>query len=199
MATQLQSPATQGTTDDEDDPITASYNVYLNPALPLGRRLLVLQQPNRTDDAPRPPPAELRLKSGAGMVEVDLPLDSTTAYDREKGLRWGKALHASMEAKRGGSHGLAGGFGVGAVQQRAGVGGRKRTGDAADIDDGILDWNEAVKQDKVLRTQTLGGQYPESKEVQYMVGVFQGSRSSRRFPPSPFWGRPSACLILSTA
>ncbi|GAB0132455.1 hypothetical protein EsDP_00000890 [Epichloe bromicola] len=153
--------------DDDADPITASYPVYLNPALPLGRRLLVLQQPNRTDDTPRPAPTELRLKSHSGMVEVDLPLDTTAAYDREKGLRWGRTLQTSMAAKNGGSHGLAGGFGFGAVQQR---GKKKGEGD----DDEYMDWNEAVRQEKVLKTQTLGGQYPDTDEVQYMVGVFQG-------------------------
>ncbi|KAL7807291.1 Sin-like protein conserved region domain-containing protein [Trichoderma gracile] len=155
--------------NDDDDPITASYQVFLNPALPLGRRLLVLQHPNRTDNTPRPPPTELRLKEHSGMVEVDMPLDNTTAYDREKGLRWGRALQNSMAVKSGGSHGLAGGFGVGAVQQRA----PRKKGDAADADED-LDWNEAVRQGKVLSTQTLGGQYPEADEVQYMVGVFQG-------------------------
>ncbi|KAM0563417.1 hypothetical protein ACHAPJ_001138 [Fusarium lateritium] len=154
--------------DDDDDPITATYNVFINPSLPLGRRLLVLQHPNRTDDAPRPPPTELRVKAQAGMVEVDVPLDNTVAYDREKGLKWGKTLHTSMATKNGGSHGLAGGFGFGTVQAR---GGRKKT--EADEDEN-MDWAEAVRQDKVLRTQTLGGQYPEYKEVQHMVGVFQG-------------------------
>ncbi|PTB66711.1 hypothetical protein BBK36DRAFT_1118304 [Trichoderma citrinoviride] len=154
--------------DDDDDPITASYQVFLNPSLPLGRRLLVLQHPNRTDNTPRPPPTELRLKEHSGMVEVDMPLDNTTAYDREKGLRWGRALQNSMAVKSGGSHGLAGGFGVGAVQQRA----PRKKGDAEADED--LDWNEAVRQGKVLSTQTLGGQYPEADEVQYMVGVFQG-------------------------
>ncbi|KFG81650.1 DNA-directed RNA polymerase III complex subunit Rpc37 [Metarhizium anisopliae] len=152
---------------EDDDPITASYPVFLNPALPLGRRLLVLQQPNRTDDTPRPPPTELRLKAHSGMVEIDLPLDNTTAYDREKGLKWGRILQSSMASKNGGSHGLAGGFGFGAVQQRG-----KKKGETDD--DEYMDWNEAVRQDKVLRTQTLGGQYPDTDEVQYMVGVFQG-------------------------
>ncbi|OAA69540.1 sulfite reductase beta subunit [Cordyceps fumosorosea ARSEF 2679] len=161
--------------DDDDDPITASYPVFLNPALPLGRRLLVLQHPNRTDEggASRAPPSELRLKAESGMVEVDMPLDYNEAYDRDKGLRWGRTLQASMAAKNGGSHGLAGGFGFGAVQQRgAGGGGRKRS--EVDAED-LIDWNEAVRQDKVLRTQTLGGQYPDADEVQYMVGVFQGN------------------------
>ncbi|KAM0265151.1 hypothetical protein ACHAQJ_000304 [Trichoderma viride] len=155
-------------TDEEDDPITASYQVFLNPALPLGRRLLVLQHPNRTDNTPRPPPTELRLKEHSGMVEVDMPMDNTTAYDREKGLRWGRTLQNSMAVKNGGSHGLAGGFGVGAVQQRA----PRKKGDVEE--DENLDWNDAVRQGRVLSTQTLGGQYPEADEVQYMVGVFQG-------------------------
>ncbi|KAK1241173.1 hypothetical protein MKX08_001147 [Trichoderma sp. CBMAI-0020] len=153
---------------EDDDPITASYQVFLNPSLPLGRRLLVLQHPNRTDSTPRPPPTELRLKEHSGMVEVDIPQDNTTAYDREKGLRWGRALQNSMAVKNGGSHGLAGGFGVGAVQQRA----PRKKGEADDDDS--LDWNDAVRQGKVLSTQTLGGQYPDTDEVQYMVGVFQG-------------------------
>lgn len=162
--------------DQDDDPITASYQVFLNPSLPLGRRLLVLQHPNRTDNAPRPPPSELRLKSEAGMVEVDMPLDTGAAYDREKGLNWGRTLKHSMAMKNGGSHGLAGGFGAGAVQQRGGAGGGRGRGSRME-DDEDLDWPEAVRQDKVLRTQTLGGQYPDSKEVQYMVGVFQGGKS----------------------
>jgi hypothetical protein len=49
-----------------------------------------------------------------------------------------------------------------------------------------LDWTEAVRQDKVLRTQTLGGQYPEYKEVQHMVGVFQGSKSRQSAQAHPF-------------
>lgn len=167
----------RGGNDDDDDPITASYPVFLNPALPLGRRLLVLQHPNRTDESgTRPPPSELRLKAESGMVEVDMPLDYTEAYDRDKGLRWGRTLQMSMAAKNGGSHGLAGGFGFGAVQQRgsgSGAGGRKRS--EVDAED-LIDWNEAIRQDKVLRTQTLGGQYPDADEVQYMVGVFQGSK-----------------------
>lgn len=159
--------------DMDDDPITASYPVFLNPALPLGRRLLVLQHPNHSDEAARSAPTELRLKAESGMVEVDVPLDYNKAYDKDKGLKWGRTLQQSMTTKNGGSHGLAGGFGFGAVQQRGAAGRRSRT-DGVDDDD-LMDWNEAVRQDKILRTQTLGGQYPETDEVQYMVGVFQGS------------------------
>lgn len=167
--------------DNDDDPVTATYPVFLNPSLPAGRRLLVLQHPNRTDDHPRPPPTELRVKSRAGMVELDIPLDSAVAYDREKGLKWGKSLKASIQAKGGGSHGLAGGFAIGAAQQRGGRGARRDA--AAEEEDLMMDWNEAARQGKVLATQTLGGQYPEESDVQYMVGVFQGSKESP-LPPT---------------
>lgn len=113
------------------------------------------------------------------MVEIDMPMDNTTAYDREKGLRWGRTLQNSMAVKNGGSHGLAGGFGVGAVQQRA----PRKKGDVEEDDN--LDWNDAVRQGKVLSTQTLGGQYPDTDEVQYMVGVFQGSTSNHPSPTLP--------------
>lgn len=167
--------------EEDDDPIVASYPVFLNPALPAGRRLIVLQHPNRTQAQAAPmarsQPSEIRLKSGAGMVEVDMEMDYNTAYDREKGLRWGDSLKKSMAAKNGGSHGLAGGFGFGAVQQR---GGGKRAKSAAEEDISHMEWAEAVRQDKVLRTQTLGGQTPVHNDVQYMVGVFQGSTSHRQ-------------------
>ena len=174
----LDPPNAASDDNEDDDPITATYPVFLNPALPSGRQLLVLQYPNRTDEQPRTAPTELRIKPVAGMVEVDIPVDSASgAYDREKGVRWGKGLHTSTAVKSGGSHGLAGGFGFGAVQQRGGAGGgrKKSAADALDDDD-ILEWNEAVRQGKALTTQTLGGQYPDSNDVQYMVGVFQGSK-----------------------
>ncbi|KAL9946806.1 hypothetical protein ACHAP6_003235, partial [Verticillium nonalfalfae] len=151
----------------DDDPIVASYNLLLNPALPQGRKLWVLQQPNTTNPD-QAPPTEMRLKSMAGMVEVDIPLDYQRGYDRDKGMHWGRHLKNSLVSKNGGTHGLSGGFGVGAAPPR-----QKKRQDDRD-DDLFLDWSEAVRQDKVLRTQTMGGTCPDSKEVQYMIGVFQG-------------------------
>ncbi|CRK13691.1 hypothetical protein BN1723_017358, partial [Verticillium longisporum] len=110
----------------------------------------------------------MRLKSMAGMVEVDIPLDYQRGYDRDKGMHWGRHLKNSLVSKNGGTHGLSGGFGVGAAPPR-----QKKRQDDRD-DDLFLDWSEAVRQDKVLRTQTMGGTCPDSKEVQYMIGVFQG-------------------------
>ncbi|WYZ45899.1 hypothetical protein EsH8_IX_000124 [Colletotrichum jinshuiense] len=152
----------------DPDPVIASYDVFFNPSLPQGRKLWVLQQPNRTD--PRQAvPTEMRLKARSGMVEVDVPLDYTQSYDKEKGMKWGRQLKASLESKNGGTHGLSGGFGVGAPPPRP-----KKRGEVDLEDEMYLEWPEAVRQDKVLRTQTLGGQCPDHKEVQYMIGVFQG-------------------------
>lgn len=152
----------------DDDPIIASYNVFVKPALPAHKRLLVLQHPNRVDGKKTfRPPTEVRVKPGSGMIEADFPMDHSQCYDRTKGVAWGSALQKSTAQKSGGTHGLAGGFGVGAPA-------RTRRGAAGDDDN--VDWAEALRQDRVLRTQTLGGQCPETKDCRYMVGIFQGGK-----------------------
>ncbi|KKY30916.1 putative dna-directed rna polymerase iii complex subunit rpc37 [Diaporthe ampelina] len=157
--------------DDDDDPIVASYNVFLKPSLPAHRRVMILEHPNKSDGKKMArAPLEIRMKTKTGMVEVDYPIDYNAFYDRSKGLNWGTNLQKSTEAKKGGTHGLAGGFGVGAPPPRA------RPGRAQDeVFDPSTDWAEALRKDYVLRTQTLGGQMPDiSQESKYMVGVFSG-------------------------
>ncbi|KAI1482904.1 hypothetical protein F4774DRAFT_253433 [Daldinia eschscholtzii] len=177
--------------NDDADPIVASYDVYTNPQLPENRRLLVLQHPNRQGPvrAPYKQISEVRVKPKSGFIEVDVPVSyGHTDYDRDKGLRWGSALARSTAAKNGGSHGLAGGFGVGvptrgtaAAGGGGGAGGRGAAGkrpDDLERELSMLDWSEAVRQDKVLRTQTLGGQFAIEKETncRWMVGVFKGDQ-----------------------
>lgn len=158
--------------DDDDDPVIGTYNILLKPTLTANRKIMVLEYPNKSDGKKHPrAPLELRMKPATGMVELDYPLDYNTSYDRGKGLNWGTNLHKSMEAKKGGSHGLAGGFGVGAPPARAARAGRGGAGD--EILDMGMDWSEALRRDFVLRTQTLGGQKPNADmESKYMVGVF---------------------------
>ncbi|KAI5926636.1 Sin-like protein conserved region-domain-containing protein [Camillea tinctor] len=168
---------TTTTTTPEADPIVASYNVYTNPSLPTNRKLLILQHPNKQGpvNVPYAQLSEVRIKPRSGMLEVDVPMSHAHAdYDRDKGLRWGAALAKSTAAKNGGSHGLAGGFGIGVPAMRGG----KRRADDYDKDIDLLDWTEAVRQDKVLRTQTLGGQFPNESQTncRYMVGVFKGNQ-----------------------
>ncbi|KAI1849348.1 hypothetical protein JX265_012091 [Neoarthrinium moseri] len=159
--------------EDDADPIIASYNVFTNPAPASTRKILILQHPNKQGDmrGDNPPLSEVRVKPSSGMLEVDVPLSyHDGSYDRDKGMRWGQALQRSMNQKNGGSHGLAGGFGVGVPAPRAG---RRKEEDRE-----TYDWTEAVRRDQVLRTQTLGGQYAgrnaEDEECKWMVGVFKG-------------------------
>ncbi|KAB5539576.1 Sin-like protein conserved region-domain-containing protein [Coniochaeta sp. 2T2.1] len=156
----------------EDDPIVTSYSVFIKPPLPVNRQLLVLQHPNTQNDNPDklfvPPVTTMRLKPESGMLEADVPLDYSSNYDRHKGMVWGSAAQKSAAAKT--SLGLAGGFGVGGAPAR-GRGGRGR-GEDDNVEGG--DWGEAVRNDRILRTQTLGGLATETSEARYMVAVFQG-------------------------
>lgn len=155
---------------DDDDPVVATYQILLKPSKSAQHNLTILEAPNKIDPKKDRAPLELRTKPGTGMFEVDFPLDHSAAYDRNKGLNWGTALQKSTEAKKGGSHGLAGGFGVGAPPARAPRGGR-----GADTIDYGMEWTEALRRDMVLRTQTLGGQTPDAgAESGYMVAVFAG-------------------------
>ncbi|KAI1415797.1 hypothetical protein F5Y13DRAFT_155330 [Hypoxylon sp. FL1857] len=176
--------ATTNANNNDPDPIVASYDVYTNPQLPENRKLLVLQHPNKQGPVRNAYAriSEVRLKNKSGFIEVDVPMSHGHAdYDRDKGLRWGSALARSMGAKNGGTHGLAGGFGVG-VPTRGAAGGAGRGGanrqNDLEREISMLDWNEAVRQDKVLRTQTLGGQFAIEKETncRWMIGVFKGDQ-----------------------
>lgn len=166
---------TTTTADPDPDPIIASYKVYANPHLPSGRRLLILQHPNKQSAGSQAQAQQVggvRVKARAGMIEVDVPVSHAYAdYDRDKGQRWGAALAKGLAAKQGGTHGLAGGFGVGVSAARPS---KRRDDFERDID--LMDWPEAVRQDKVLRTQTLGGMLPAESEAEcrWMVGVFKG-------------------------
>lgn len=164
-----------GEDGDDDDPVVATYNVLLKPALPAHRKIMILEYPNKTDGKKHArAPLELRMKPVTGMVELDYPLDYNNSYDRIKGLHWGANLHKNIEAKKGGSHGLAGGFGVGAPPPRA----RPKVSED-EIIDTTMEWSEALRRDFVLRTQTLGGQRPSAGgESKYMVGVFSNGTPS---------------------
>jgi hypothetical protein len=167
---------------EDDDPIVHTYSVFIKPPLPAQRKLLVLQHPNTQSDNPdtlqAPPFTDLRLKTGSGMVEADVPLDYNTAYDRHKGIVWGTALQKSAAAKT--SLGLSGGFGVGGAPART----RGRGAAGEEVEGG--DFNEAVRTDRVLRKQTLGGLSTEPKDARYLVAVFQGSMSTSNLAATCF-------------
>lgn len=172
---------TNGLAEDADDPVVATYSVFVKPPLPAHRKLMVLQHPNTHSEdhtmLQSPPIAEIRLKPGSGMIEADVPVDYNNQYDRLKGMGWGAALQKSLASKGGGSLGLAGGFGLGAAPPRA----RRAAGaDDDNIEGG--DWAEAVRHDRVLRTKTLGGLSAPAADARYMVGVFQGGKCNTCIP-----------------
>ncbi|KAI0841852.1 hypothetical protein F5Y06DRAFT_258388 [Hypoxylon sp. FL0890] len=184
QAVDLDSDSNDTKNSEDPDPIVASYDVYTNPQLPENRKLFVLQHPNKqgTVRSPYRQVSEVRLKNKSGFIEVDVPMSiGHSDYERDKGLRWGSALVRSMGAKNGGTHGLAGGFGVGVPTRGAAGGAGRGAGNRQnDLEREIsmLDWNEAVRQDKVLRTQTLGGHFATEKETscRWMIGVFKGDQ-----------------------
>ncbi|TLD18193.1 hypothetical protein PspLS_10502 [Pyricularia sp. CBS 133598] len=176
------SPGLGGDDDDEDDPIVETYNVFLKPELPAHQQLFVLQHPNRSSPY-NSAATELRLKPNSGMVELDMPVNTGSAYDKAKGVMWGKALSQVNTARSGNATmGLAGGFGVGAPPMRIAPGERRRR-DREDDDIEVVgggissaDFNEALRRDKVLRTQVVGGKMNKTGrgQTRYMIGVFSG-------------------------
>lgn len=179
-------PRAPAPSNDDDDPIVASYSVFIKPPLPAHRNLVVLQYVNKTAQDPAqirvPRIAELRIKPTTAMYEVDVPIDTNEAYDRNKGIAWGTALQKSLEAKKGGSLGLAGGFNIVPTSTTTGRG--RRGGGANNDDEPPMGWAEAARQDKVLRTQTFGGgRSAQEANTKHMIGVFQGSTFIHPPPP----------------
>ncbi|EAA33010.2 hypothetical protein GE21DRAFT_5558 [Neurospora crassa] len=175
--------------DVEDDPIVATYNVFIKPPLPQDRKLVVLRYVTKTAQDPssiKPPRINgFRVKPETGIYEVDIPLETSDGYNKDKGIAWGVALAKSMESKKGGSLGLAGGFNIGGQGGSArggpgagGAGGRRggNSGGGDDDEAQNLSWPEAVAQGKAIIDQKLTGSRSAGEDyVKHMVGVFQGN------------------------
>ncbi|SPN99907.1 uncharacterized protein DNG_02759 [Cephalotrichum gorgonifer] len=160
---------------EDDDPVVASFNVFINPTLEPHRKIHILHQSVRYDEGNTPAfprvPSELRVKPDAGVLEVDVPLDMMDNYDRDKGMQYGAALKDTVDSKGGGAYGLAGGFGVGAPPARKGGDNSRASGRRHG---GPGDWVEESRSNRVLRSQTLGGIIPKQEPLTYMIGILQG-------------------------
>ena len=96
--------------------VTAKYRLFINK--PTGKRAMLMQYPNRKVGqeyraASGNKPLEIRIKPKCGLVEVDIPVDIRTNYDKEKGVQYGEAMRTSGLLQDGGSYSLGGGLGVG--------------------------------------------------------------------------------------
>jgi hypothetical protein len=171
---------------DDDDPIIRSYDIYIKPKVDKDkdRQFVVMQFPNRDatqsyNEANGSAPLAIRMKPKAGMFEMDVPVDPWHNYDRFKGVEMGDALNKSESSKGVGTHGLAGGFGIGA--QLPNKGGRHKNTKEAEgkTHDALLnDFAGSVQRRQVLTKQTLGGQSVPKDGIrpQYMIGVFRDGK-----------------------
>ncbi|KAK9329753.1 Sin-like protein conserved region-domain-containing protein [Lipomyces starkeyi] len=77
---------------DDDDPIVKSFPIYLSSRL--ASHLHIFQYPVRPNTRPYTgsqgePVLDLRVKPDSGIVQVDVPINTTHFYDHEKGEKWG--------------------------------------------------------------------------------------------------------------
>ncbi|KAI9848035.1 MAG: hypothetical protein M1837_001137 [Sclerophora amabilis] len=174
----------------QNDPVVGEYDVYLNAQGELD--VYLCQYPTRSREHPLTEendakPCELRIKPNAGIMEVDVPINTQATYDKGKGVTWGEALRKSNLENSIGSQGLPGGFGVGSVSdntKKDGAEGKKRGGKAK-LDDPepqvsqaelLANFEGANARGRVLNKTTFGGKIPPKTEASpiYMVGAFRG-------------------------
>lgn len=171
---------------DSSDPVVASYDVFLTDS---DIERYVFQYPDReveTDKTPGGPyderhgqkPLSLRLKPKTGLVEVEVPLNTSSGfYDVNRGVKYGEAVRQSRVLKEGGSFGLAGGFNSHNTAGAGGGGGGNGSRVKTEGEDVEMQDAKAMKSGQtILRTQTLAGRMkePVDGEPLYMLGAFRG-------------------------
>lgn len=161
--------------DPEDDPVVASYDVFLTES-DISR--YVFQYLDRHVDLPynernNQCPTQLKIKPKTGLVEVEIPISTRANYDVNKGLRFGEAVKKSRSARDGGAYGMSGGFTAGSAA--AGSGGKMKV-EANDVE--VLDNKKAVVSNALMRTQSLAGRVKPAEEGDpvYMLATFQDSK-----------------------
>ncbi|RAH49768.1 uncharacterized protein BO95DRAFT_511178 [Aspergillus brunneoviolaceus CBS 621.78] len=162
----------------DDDPIIASYNIYLTDSEISRYVLQYLDRPTgySYDDRHGQKPTGFRLKPSTGLVEVDVPINTRVNYDVSKGLRYGDALKRSQRAREGGAYGMAGGFSTGGSSGGGSGAGGKVKMEGAGAGAGPMQVDEGKETAQLLRVQTLGGRIKgfEGGDPVYMLGAFRG-------------------------
>nr|OQO29404.1 hypothetical protein B0A51_02222 [Rachicladosporium sp. CCFEE 5018] len=171
----------------EDDPITASYDVYLTPSQQ--EQLYLLQYLNRSRDRPYSQhygarPTDLRIKPKSGYLELEVSLSTEFNFNKYQGLKWGDALQTARTIQNeGATYGPAAGLGA----PRRGLGSRGPLKDKADrelqISNALTEFKRAEEDGKVMHKQTLGGQIMRHEDAAagqalpvYYLGAFQGDQ-----------------------
>lgn len=158
----------------EDDPVIASYDVFLTDSDVSRYVFQYLDRPGKLPYNERrgQKPTTLRMKPGTGLVEIEVPIETRETYDVVKGLKYGDAMKKSRATRDGGAFGMAGGFSAGAA---GGSGGRVKTETNSDLEP--FDMRKKVDSSSAVRTQPLGGRIkpPEEGDPVYMLATFKGS------------------------
>lgn len=148
---------------DDMDPVLRQWNMYMNVSPDV--HVILLRYPEEQKDDPyadlkRSTPIEFRIKPVSGLIEVDVPIDPhTDIFDKIKGIIYGEAMRKSKVLKeRGGSYGIAGGFGLGGPNSKTRPG-PGQSADEADMttEELLADYDEAIRNGHVMTKVTLGG------------------------------------------
>ncbi|OJJ04326.1 hypothetical protein ASPVEDRAFT_43794 [Aspergillus versicolor CBS 583.65] len=165
------------TTSSEEDPVIASYDIYLTNSDISRYVLQYLDRPagHAYDETNGQKPTSLRLKPDTGLVEVDVPISTRLNYDIGKGVKYGDALKKSKSAREGGAYGMAGGFSVSG--QGGGQGQGKVKAEDMKAEEGMMGMAPG-DQTPLLKVQTLGGRIktPEDGDPVYMLAAFRGDK-----------------------
>ena len=181
-------------TSETNDPTVREWNMYMNVSPDM--HVILLRYPEKSgkksdeknvDNTPyvqQNKPIEFRIKPNFGLIEVDVPLmPHADVFDKLKGIMYGEAMRKSrIMQERGGSYGIAGGFGLGGSFAKAHAGsGRDQLNDEVDPSVGELldDYDLAIQNGHVLTKITLGGHiniWNETSPNLY-VGHFQDGTS----------------------
>lgn len=157
----------------DDDPVIASYDVFLTNSDISRYVFQYLDRPSKLPYNERrgQKPIAMKMKSGTGLVEVEVPIQTRGNYDRTKGYKFGEAMKKSRAARDGGAFGMAGGFSSGSLAAGAG---RVKSEGNADVE--MLD-SKASDPESVIRTQALGGRIKpaEKGDPVYMLATFKDS------------------------
>ena len=167
------------------DPVVRQWNMYMN--VSPDTHVILLRYPEEQKDDPysdlkRETPTEFRIKPISGLIEVDLPINPRAdTFDKMKGIMYGEAMRKSKIMKeRGGSYGIAGGFGLGGsnMKVRPGPGQPAVTPDVSHKD--LLEnYDEAIRTGHVMTKVTLGGHINVWNETSpnLYVGHFKDGKS----------------------
>ena len=164
------------------DEIAAEYDVYINtPTM----KVMILQYPNRDPGQPYSEkngqkPLEFRIKPKCGLIEVDIPMDVHTNFDKGKGVIYGEAMRRSRVLQEGGSYGMAGGFGIGSKPRPTASDRQQSTIEEPTHESLLASFDDANNKGHVMNKITLGGQivpFKEGNDPNYFIGVFKGSES----------------------